>query len=315
MRVAVLGTGAVGGYFGGRLAEAGEEVAFLARGPTLAALRTRGLRLESPEGDLHLTAVHATDRPEEVGPVDLVLVTTKAWQVTEAARAAGPLLGQGTALLPLQNGVEAPEQIAEVVGAERVLVGLCRIISYVTEPGVIRHHGVRPSIHLGERDNARSARVLRVAEALDRAPGMDAKVPSDIQVALWRKFVFIAPVSAVGAVARAPLGVLRTVPETRRLVEEAMEEVCRVARARGVALAPETAAQTAAFLDALPPDGTTSMQRDLIEGRPSELEAQVGAVVRLGDAAGVPTPVHRMLYAALLPLEGRSRGGLTWPEA
>ena len=307
MRITVFGTGAVGGYFGGRLAQAGEEVVFIARGEQLRALRDHGLRVDSLQGDFVVRPVQATDDPAQVGVVDAVLVCVKAWQVAEAALACRPLVGPETFVVPLQNGVEAPAQLAAVLGAEHVLGGLCRIVSFVVEPGHVRHAGLEPYVACGELDNRPSERAERLREAFARA-GVTAEVPPDIQVALWQKFLFIASFSGVGAVTRAPAGVLRSLPETRQMLEQAMHEVLAVAQARGVGLPEETIHQTMALIDSLPADGTASMQRDIMEGRPSELESQNGAVVRLGQEVGVPTPLNTFIYHSLLPLESRARG-------
>jgi len=307
MRIAIIGAGGVGGYFGGRLARAGNDVAFVARGEHLAALRQGGLRVRSVAGDFTVNPVRATDDPAEVGPTDAVLLATKTWQVAEACRTAAPLLGPDTVVVTLQNGVEAPAQAAEVVGRERVLPGVARIFSRVEGPGVVVHGGGPASVTFGEWDGPPTARVERLREAL-AAAGVAAATPDDVQADLWAKFLFVVPMGGVGALARAPVGVLRSMPETRRLLEEAMAEILAVARARGIGLPEDVVARTMGFVDAQPAEGTTSLQRDVAGGRPSELEAWCGAVVRLGAASGVATPLHRVMYHALLPLERRARG-------
>jgi 2-dehydropantoate 2-reductase len=307
MRIAVFGTGAVGGYFGGRLAQAGEEVVFIARGKQLQALRDQGLQVDSLKGDFLLRSVQATDDPAQAGMVDAVIVGVKAWQVTDAARACLPLVGPDTFVVPLQNGVEAPDQLAAVLGAGHVLGGLCRIFSFVVAPGHIRHAGIEPYVALGELDNRSSERAERLRIAFEGA-GVTAEIPPDIQVALWQKFLFIASFSGVGAVTRAPAGVLRGRPETRHMLQQAMREVLAVAAARKIVLPEETIEQTMALIDRLPPGGTASMQRDVMEGRPSELESQNGAVVRLGQEVGVATPLHTFIYHSLLPMELQARG-------
>jgi 2-dehydropantoate 2-reductase len=307
MRIAVFGTGAVGGYFGGRLAQAGEEAIFIARGEYLRALRSHGLRVDSLKGDFVVQPVQATDDPAQVGVVDAVLVGVKAWQVTEAAQAMRPMVGPDTFVVPLQNGVEAPAQLAAVLGTQHVLGGLCKIISFIVGPGHIRHAGLEPYIAFGELDNRPSERAERLRRAFAQAAGVTVEIPPDIQVAMWEKFLFIASFSGVGAVTRAPAGVLRSVTETRQLLEQAMREIFAVARARGIGLPGDMVTQTMAVVDGLPPDGTASMQRDIMEGRPSELASQNGAVIRLGQEAGVATPLHRFIYQSLLPLELRAR--------
>lgn len=308
MRIAVFGTGGVGGYFGGRLAQAGEEVIFIARGEHLRAMREHGLRVDSIKGDFVLQPVQATDNPAEVGPVDAILVGVKAWDVPQAAQLMRPMVGPETFVVPLENGVEAPDQLAEVLGREHVLGGLCKIISAIVAPGHIRHAGIDPYIAFGELDGRKSERAERLRQAFARAIGVIAEIPDDIQVAMWEKFVFIAAISGVGAVTRAPAGVIRSLPETRQMLEQAMREILAVARARGVALSDEVVSQTMAFIDAMPAGGTASMQRDIIAGRPSELDYQNGTVARLGRELGVPTPVNAFIYASLLPQELRARG-------
>lgn len=308
MRIAVFGTGGVGGYFGGRLAQAGEEVIFIARGEHLRAITERGLRVGSIKGDFVIQPAQATDNPAEVGPVDAILVGVKAWDVPQAAQLMRPMVGPETFVVPLENGVEAPDQLAEVLGREHVLGGLCKIISAIVAPGHIRHAGIDPYIAFGELDGRKSERAERLRQVFARATGVTAEVSDDIQAAMWEKFVFIAAISGVGAVTRAPAGVIRSLPETRQMLEQAMREILAVARARGVALSDEVIPQTMAFIDAIPAEGTASMQRDIIAGRPSELDYQNGTVARLGRELGVPTPVNAFIYASLLPQELRARG-------
>ncbi|HMQ29665.1 MAG TPA: 2-dehydropantoate 2-reductase [Chloroflexaceae bacterium] len=307
MRFAIIGVGGVGGYFGGRLAEAGHEVYLLARGAHLAAIRAEGLRVLSPLGDFTARPAGATDSPAKVGPVDVVLVGVKAWQLPEAAPSLAPLIGPATAVVPLLNGVEAAEIVAGAVGREHTMGGLCRISAALEAPGVIRHVGMEPSVVFGELDNSRTPRAEALLAALAGA-GVRASIAADIAVATWEKFMLICAWSGLGAVTRAPIGVWRALPETRALAEQVVAEVAAVARARGVAVPPGAEAATLAFIDGVPPGGLASLQRDLVEGRPSELEAQSGAVVRLGRDAGVPTPASAFIYAALLPQERAARG-------
>ncbi len=312
MRVAVFGTGAVGGYFGGRLAQAGEDVVFIARGEHMRAMLMNGLRVDSIKGDFVVKPVHVTDDPAEAGKVDVVLVGVKAWQVPEAAAAMRPLVGSGTFVLPLQNGIEAPAQLAAVLGDRHVLGGLCGLFCYVAGPGHIRHAGTEPFVKFGEMDNRPSPRVKELQQVFRRA-GVTAEIPPDIQVALWMKFLFITVLSGVGAVTRAPAGIWRSLPETRQMAEQGLIEIMAVARARNIALPGEAVRATMAMFDGLAPQSTSSMQRDVMEGRPSELEAQIGAVVRLGQGADVVTPLHTFIYHSLLPMELRARGQIQFP--
>ncbi len=309
MRIAVFGSGGAGGYFGARLARAGEEVVFIARGDHLRAIRSNGLRVDSDEGDFVVRPAEATDDPARAGAVDVVIVGVKSWQVPGAARAMQPLIGQRTFVVPLQNGVEAADQLAAVLGRDRVLGGLARVFSFVVEPGRIRRLRGPAEIAFGELDNHPSGRAKQFREVLSRA-GLGATIPADINVALWEKFLFIVPLGGLGALARAPVGILRAVPETRLLVEQGMREIVDVARGRKIPLAPAAVARTMAFVDGLSGDATMSMQRDIAAGRPSELEAWNGAVVRLGRQVGVPTPLHDLVYRCLLPLERKARGQL-----
>jgi len=312
MRIAVFGTGAVGGYFGGRLAQAGEDVVFIARGEHLRAMLMQGLQVDSIKGDFVVKPVHVTDDPAEVGKVDVVLVGVKAWQVLEAAQAMHPLVGPETFVVPLQNGVEAPSQLAAVLSSQHVLGGLAKIISFIAGPGHIRHLGAEPYVAFGELDNRVSERGERLRQAFVRA-GVRVEIPPDIQAALWDKFLFVVSLGGVGAVTRAPIGVMRSVPETRQILEQAMREIFNVARARGITLPQDIIGKTMAFVNSLPPIGTTSLQRDIIEGKPSELDAWNGAVVRLGQEVRVITPLHSFIYHSLLPLELRARGQLQFP--
>jgi 2-dehydropantoate 2-reductase len=307
MRIAVVGVGGVGGYFGGRLVQAGEEIIFLARGEHLRALHAHGLHVESIKGDYTIHPVQATDDPAEVGIVDVVMLGVKAWQVREAAQTIRPLIGPETCVVTLQNGVEAPGHVAEVLGVQHVLGGLCGLIAFIVAPGHIRHAGAEPFVRFGELDNRASLRAERLRQAFVRA-GVQVDIPSDIHVALWMKLLFITPWSGIGAVTRAPVGVWRSLSETRAMVTRCLQEITAVARAQAIALPEDAVEQTWTLYETLPPGGTASLQRDMLAGRPSELEAQIGVVVRLGRQGAVPTPTHTFLYSSLLPLESRARG-------
>lgn len=306
-KFAVFGAGGVGGYFAAVLARAGYWTAVIARGQHLDAIQRGGLQIQSPKVDFTVAPAQATDNPQQIGPVDAVILAVKAWQVLDAAVAMRPLLKSGTKVLPLENGVEAPEQLEQILGREHALVGLCRISSLVVGPGQIRHAGLEPTILLGEFDgSALSPNARALADAL-AAAGVVVETPEDIRAALWEKLVFIAALSGVGAVARATVGELRQCPPTRELLQELMEEVAAVARSRGIQLAADVVPRTLAFVDSIPAAGTASMQRDIADGKPSEIEAIIGAVVRFGDANRVPTPAMHYVYASLLPQERRAR--------
>ena len=307
MRIAIYGTGGVGGYFGGRLAQAGEDVTFIARGAHLDAIRSNGLRVSSVHGDFTVAGARATDSPADVGPVDAVLVAVKAWQVAEIAPLIRPLIGPDTVVVPLQNGVEAAPQLIEGLGPDNVVGGLCRVVALIEGPGHIRHGGGDDFVGIAELDNQPSERVERVRAALAEA-GLKAETPPDIHAALWAKFLFICAWGGVGAVTRSAVGVTRSLPLTRAMLEGAMAETYNVARARGINLPDAAVATGMAAIDRQPEGGEASMQRDIQDGRPSELESQNGAVVRLGRESGVPTPTHDFIYGSLLPQELRARG-------
>ncbi len=307
MRIAVFGVGGAGGYFGGRLAQAGEDVVFIARGEHLQALRTQGLRVDSVKGDFVLQSVQATDDLAQLGVVDAVLLGVKAWQVPEAAQVMRPLVGAETFVVPLQNGVEAPAQLVAVLGAQHVLGGLAKIISFKVGPGHIRHAGAEPYVAFGELDNRISERTERLRLAFKKAE-VTVEIPTDIQVAIWDKFMLIASWGGVGAVTGAPVGVLRSVPETRQMLEQCMYEIFAVAQASSIALPKDAIDKAITLVDTLPPNGTTSLQRDIMEGHQSELASWNGAAVRLGKEAGVATPLNSFIYHSLLPLELRARG-------
>lgn len=304
MRVAVIGAGGVGGYFGGRLAQCGVDVTFIARGATLEALRTRGLRVESINGDFALERVNATDRPSEI--VDAILVCVKAWQIPEAIAQAKPMIGPGTMIVPLENGIDAPDVIAGIAGRGHVLGGLCSILSYIVEPGHILHNAADPFVMFGELDNRVSERAERLRD-LFRAAGVKADIPPDILHSMWTKFLFIAPMSAIGALTRVPIDEWRAMPELRAIAEESLREMIALARARGVDPGDDALQRTMARYDSLVPGSTSSLQRDVMDGKPSELDAQIGAVVRLAAASGVAAPVSSLLYHCLVPQERKAR--------
>jgi 2-dehydropantoate 2-reductase len=283
-------------------------VIFIARGEHLRAIQAQGLRVDSIEGDFIIQPAQAFDDPQLVGQVDYVLVGVKAWQVPDAAGMIRPVIGPETAVLPLQNGVDAPDQLSAVLGRGHALGGLCQISSTIAGPGHIRHVGIAPYIAFGELDGRASERVERLKGAFERASGVRVETPADIQAAMWRKFLFISAISGVGAAARAPVGITRSLPGTRRLLERAIQEAYAVARAREIRLPEEIVAQTLAFIDSLEPAVTASMQRDIAAGQPSELHAQNGAVVRMAAELGIPAPVHEFLYTCLLPQELKARG-------
>jgi len=307
MRIAIFGTGGAAGYFGARLAQAGEDVTFIARGDHLRAIQQHGLAVASVNGDFTILPANATGQPSDIGPVDAVILGVKTWQVMEAANAMAPLIARDTCVLPLQNGVEVSEQLAAVVGRDHVLGGLASIISFIEAPGRLNHQGGPSSIAFAELDNRPSERVARLTATMENA-GIPVSVPANIQAALWTKFLFVTAWGGMGAVTRAPIGVLRRLPDTRQLLERLMHETQTLALARNVRLPEDTVASAMAMIDSLPEEGTTSLQRDIIDSRPSELEAWNGAAVRLGHASSMPVPTHETIYNFLVPQERRAQG-------
>jgi 2-dehydropantoate 2-reductase len=300
MRIAVMGAGGVGGYFGARLAQAGHGVAFVARGRHLAAMRERGLAVRSALGDAALARPEVTDDPASLAPADVVLFAVKLWDTESAAAAIRPLLAKGGVVIPFQNGVESIERIGAVVGAERVMGGVAYIAATIGEPGVIVHTGTMARLRFGPVHAGQQA----AAEALHaacRSAGIEAELSADIRRALWEKFAFLASFSGLTSVARQPMGILRGDPDLRATLEAAIREVWAVGRAKGVALADDFVAQQMKFADGLPAEMKSSMLNDLLAGNRLEAPWLAGAVARMGEAAGIATPVNATLYAALKP--------------
>ena len=292
MKIAVMGSGGVGGYFGARLAQAGCDVSFIARGAHLAALRERGLIVESKLGNLSFPKVRATDDPTALGSVDLVLIGVKLWDTEAAVRAIRPIVGPTTAVLSLQNGVQKDDVLRSILGDGPIIGGVCYIAATIAQPGVISHAGTMQKLVFGEYDGRRSARAEALLEACRRG-GIDAELSQEIRKAIWEKFVFLVGLSATTTTIRLPIGPIRTHPRTRLFLLDAMREVVAVGRAQGVALSAEYAEDRLAFCDRLPAEMTSSMHNDLERGNRLEVAWLSGGVVELGQAAGVPTPVNR----------------------
>ena len=312
MRIAVYGCGGVGAYFGGRLAQIGQDVTFIARNESLSAMRGNGLKVGSIAGDFILDRVKVTNNPADVGHVDYVLCCVKAWQVTAAARAMNPMVGPDTLVVPLQNGVEAPEQLANILDPANVLGGMCAIVAFQASPGHIKHSGANPLIRFGHLDNRPDPRINALSEVFNHCSGVKSSIPDNVMAAMWQKFMLITPWSGLGAVSRAPIGVLLEQPETRDLLTEAADEIYRLGLAMDIPLPEDSVAKAITTLEGMPPNSTASMQRDLVRGRPSELDAQNGAVVRLAHEAGIDAPINRFFLYSLRSLELRARGALSF---
>ncbi|MBV8137112.1 MAG: 2-dehydropantoate 2-reductase [Deltaproteobacteria bacterium] len=292
MRIAVMGTGGIGGYFGARLAQGGSDVVFVARGAHLAALRERGLTVQSKLGHVSLPKVQATDDPSTLGSVDVALIGVKLWDTEAAAHAVSAIVGPTTAVLSLQNGVQKDDVLRHILGSETVLGGVCYIASTIVRPGVISHTGTLQKLVFGEYDGRRSARAEAFLEACRRG-GIDTELSLDIRKAIWEKFVFLVGLSATTTTIRLPIGPIRTNPRTRRFLLDIMREVVAVGRAHGVALSAEYAEDRLVYCDGLPAEMVSSMYHDLERGNRLEVDWLSGGVVELGQAAGVPTPVNR----------------------
>ncbi len=300
MKFAILGAGAVGGYFGARLAEAGEDVTFMARGAHLEAIRSTGLRIESENGDAHIHPAQASDDPAEVGPVDYVLFAVKLFQTEETAGFAKPLVGPNTTLVALQNGVECANVLSAVHGKEKVLNGTSYIAAVIAEPGLIRQTGTFASFAFGEQDGTMSDRGQRLKEAADKA-GLNPTYSSNVESLVWMKFLLIATMSSITTSTRKPIGELRDDPDIQPVIVASLEESIAVGRAMGVDLPENAMEQQLKRIAEFPAAMVASMYHDLHANKPTELEWMSGAVRRFGKQCGIPTPTHDAFYAILKP--------------
>lgn len=298
MKIAVLGAGGVGGYFGAKLAASGEEVHFIARGAHLEAIRSNGLQVHSANGDVLVQPALATNDPASVGPVDLVIITVKLWSTEEAIRDAKSMIGPTTSVVSFQNGVVAVDAIARAYGYEHTLGGVANIAALIERPGIIRHNGTMAILTLGELDGRLSARVETFVQACAKA-GIQARATEGIVKAIWEKYVALVSLSAVTTLTRLPIGPLREDPDTRRLMCQLMSEVVAVARAKRVQLDPDTEDRLAQHMDRLPREMVASMLGDLERSNRLELPWLSGGVVKMGQELGVPTPANAFVFAAL----------------
>ena len=292
MRIAFMGAGGVGGLIGARLAHAGCDVSFVARGAHLAAMREHGLRLESQVENVHLAKVRVTDDPGTLGPVDVVIFSVKLWDTEKAARAILPLIGAETGVISFQNGVVKDDILRPILGEKALMGGVAYMGTAISRPGVIQHTGTVQRVVFGEYDGRRSKRAEVLLEWCRKA-GLDASISHDIRRTLWEKFAFLVAMAAVTATMRLPIGPIRSHPLTREFYLDAMREAAAVGRAHGVRLPEDFAEERMVFVDTLPATMTASLHHDLERGNPLEVEWLSGSVVELGTAAGVPTPIHR----------------------
>lgn len=300
MRIAVVGAGGVGGGYGAALAQAGADVTFIARGAHLAAMRKDGLRVESVRGNVHLKPTQATEHPAEVGPVDYVLFCVKLWDVESAGASIKPMIGPDTAVITLQNGVDAHERLAPILGTRAVMPGVANISATIAGPGLIRQTGTVMRMVFGEPDGTRSPRAVAFAEMCSKA-GIEGVLSEAILTDLWIKFVLLASNAGVMALTRLPVGKLRDDPDINAMFRAAYEEVAAVGRARGIALPDDIVEKTLTFNRNAPPQLMASMAVDLLRGNRIELPWLSGKVVEMGKKHNVPTPTHALMYAALKP--------------
>ncbi len=300
MKIAVMGAGALGCYFGGRIHQGGGDVTFIARGPHLKALQTSGLKIESQLGDAHLTDLKATDDPETVGPVDMVLFMVKLFDVEAAAKAMAPLIGPDTAVACFQNGATTPRILAEAIGEERVVPGSVHMPAEITSPGVMKHTGAFSAIAFGEQNGAITDRCRALEKALN-AGGVTPTVATDMMTRIWEKFVLLSAFSAICGLTRLKLGPIMADPRSRQLLQSALNETLAVGRAVHPDLPADAADRAFASFSDLPPFANASMLNDINAGRKIELMHLSGEVSRLGKAHNIATPTHDVAVAALHP--------------
>lgn len=306
MKIAIIGTGGVGGYFGGKLAQAGMDVTFVARGEHLKAIREKGLVVKSIKGDFIIHPAKVTDRISGLESPDLVILGIKAWQVKEVAQELKPVLKADSTVLPLQNGVLASEELQSVLDTGQVIAGLCRIISKIEAPGIISHFGIEPEIVFGEVNNKLTPRVENIRQLLLQS-GIRATIPEDILTELWKKLMVIGN-GGLLALTRSPYGGVRENRETRELMHSLLTEIYHVSVAAGARIESGFVEKTMKYIDSYPYDTTTSLARDIWAEKPSEIHYQNGTITGLGEKYGIDVPVNRFVYSCLLPMERRARG-------
>lgn len=307
MKVGIVGSGGVGGYFGAKIAASGVSVKFLTTSRHVEAINSSGLQIKSIHGDFKVR-VSASESPSHLSDCDVIFVTVKAWQVQDVAKNLDSHVLKSAVLVPLENGITASEDLSTILGKERVIPAVCKIVSFIESPGIIKHIGVDPWIALGEFNGHATERSKSLQQLLLKA-GIKADLRADIFSAIWEKFIFITAWSTTGALTRRPIGELRTFPQSRELLITILNELFALGKAKGIALQGDTVAKILDFIDSRTPDNTASMQRDIMDGKPSELEAQTGTALRLAKSLGVSTPALDFAYACLAPQEQAARKG------
>ncbi|MEJ2113642.1 MAG: 2-dehydropantoate 2-reductase [Flavobacteriaceae bacterium] len=308
MNIVVFGTGGVGGYFGGKLAKAGFNVTFIARGKHLEAIKNKGLQVKSIYGDFTVNP-KVTDDISQIKNPDLIILGVKSWQVIDVAKQIKPIIHENTIVLPLQNGADNADQLRSVIDAKHVLAGLCKIVSKVESYGIINHFAFDPEIVFGEYDNSKTERVKNIKTIFDKA-GFNNTISDDIHLDIWKKFLFIATISGIGAITRVVFGDFRHDEDIRQMLYQTAYEIVSIANAKGIALNNSHIEMVMGVIDNLDYNTTASMQRDIMDGKPSELDNFNGYIVRMGKELHISTPVNSFTYHCLLPQEKKARKGL-----
>lgn len=306
MKILVYGAGGVGGYFGARLAESGNKVSFIARGEHLRAIKKSGLQLESINGDITVHPELVTSDINEVETPDLILLGVKSWQLPEVASELKKIISRDTIVLPLQNGADNYEKLTEILPKNNVLAGLCFIVSYIERPGKIKHASFEPRIVFGEADNSRSERISMVSTLFSEAK-IDYLNPENIQLEIWKKFLFICTISGIGGLTRVSIDKIRNSAYLLDLMKQTSAEIRSVANAKDIPLNDEHIEKAFQIIENQPKGTTASTQRDIMEGKPSEIENFNGYIVREGERLGIKTPVNKMIYECLKPMEEQAR--------
>lgn len=306
MNIVIIGAGGVGGYFGGKLTKAGYNTSFLVRGETLKAIQTNGLRVKSILGNFHVYPT-ATDDYSVIKNADLIILSVKSWQIESIAEQFKPFLKVGAMVLPLQNGADNANRLSTILSADQILAGLCRIVAKIESPGIIDHFGYEPEILFGEMDNSKSERVSQIHEVFTKA-GFKNNISPDIQRDIWLKFLFITSISAMGALTRSVLGVMREDAFIRDKLLKTAEEIVTIGQALGIDINENDIQNCFNIIDSIDYNTTMSLQRDMMEEKPSELENFNGYIVKKGLELGIETPVNDFIYYTLLPMEEKTRG-------
>ncbi|WP_286761013.1 ketopantoate reductase family protein [Salegentibacter sp. UBA1130] len=306
MKILIFGIGGVGGYFGAKLAQTGYDVTMIARGKHLEAIKKNGLVVESINGNFKVKPDLVTDNLAEVPTPDLVILGVKSWQIQEVANKLKPLISPETIVLPLQNGANNVEKLQEILPKKNILAGLCHIVSFVEKPGKIKHISFEPRITFGEIDNSNSERIQQLKKVLDKAE-ITNFIPENIQLEIWKKFLFITTISGLGGLTRVSIDKIRESEYLYELLQKTAQEIKLVANAKGIPLADEHLEKAFEIIQNQPTGTTASTQRDIMAGQPSELENFNGFIVKEAEKLGLVTPVNKMIYECLLPMESEAR--------